>query len=531
LEWGYGTMSPLVQGEDQRSNLKNKMLGQVIDGVFVVCILVIFLLSSGGISSTPTTLVWLAVIVGVAYVCRLQWEKMIYRRVRGQLQDSLQTMEYLAYHDVLSDLPNRRLFEDRLSMAMHQAKRKDHRVAVLFMDLDKFKNINDTLGHAFGDELIRSVAERLKSCIREGDTLSRQGGDEFTLLLNNIEQATDVLSVVKRIQQKMQERFVLFDQELLVTTSIGIAMYPEDATDSETLMKHADIAMYKAKETGRNNYQFFRNDMNELFHKKVALESALSRAIERNEFLLHYQQQLDIRSNEIIGVEALVRWQSPELGLVPPVDFIPLAEETGSILAIGEFVLRTACQDTKSWLDRGFPPLKVSVNISPMQFKKTDLVRVVTSILEETGLDPQYLELEITETLAMHDVKSVIGILFALRDIGVKVAIDDFGTGYSSLSYLSKFPINTLKIDKTFIDSLSPETMDDSLVAAIIALAKSMKFNVVAEGVEDPCQLGALGELHCHEVQGYLISRPLPKEDFIEFFAAYSKLDLAFEPI
>lgn len=432
-------------------------------------------------------------------------------------------LTYLAYHDVLSGLPNRRLFEDRLSMAIHQATRNRNSVAVLFMDLDHFKNINDTLGHALGDQLIQSVADRLTTCVNAGDTFSRQGGDEFTLLLCNVSQASDVLAVVKQIQDKMREPFELRGQGLPMTTSIGIAMYPEDATDAETLMKHADIAMYKAKEMGRNNYQFFRTDMNDIIHKKVALENALYRAIERKEFLVYYQPLLNLSSNEIIGVEALVRWQSPELGLVPPADFIPLAEETGLIIAIGEFVLRTACRDAKDWQDNGFTPMKVTVNISPVQFKKIDLVELVASVLHDTGLAPQYLELEITETVAMHDVNHVADILFALRNLGVTVAIDDFGTGYSSLSYLSKFPINTVKIDKMFIDELSPDTMDGSLVASIIALASSMKFNVVAEGVEDSSQLAILTQLHCHEAQGYLISKPLPKQHFDQFYQAFTE--------
>jgi len=432
-----------------------------------------------------------------------------------QLTQAFKQMEHMAYHDVLTELPNRRLFEERLTRELQAAQEKGELVAVLFLDLDRFKYINDAFGHGIGDRLLQAVSERLSFCMRPGDTVSRQGGDEFTLLMPGIASPQEVEERAQRIYSSFQCPFTVDGQEIHITLSMGIALYPHDGDNAVDLMKHVDTAMYLAKESGKNNYQFYTSALHEMGYTRMSLENALHKALDRGEFRLHYQAQVCLETDTTIGVEALVRWQHPEHGLVSPALFIPLAEETGLIVPIGDWVLREACRSARRWQDAGLRPFKVGVNLSPRQFLQENLVERVASVLAETGLDPQYLDLEITESVAMHNVDHVIAKLQALKNLGVQISIDDFGTGYSSLSYLKKFPINTLKIAQPFVQDVNANADDAAIVQAIIAMAHSLNLSVIAEGVETDEQLGFLRSLHCDSVQGYLFSKPLPETELL----------------
>ncbi|WP_146200995.1 putative bifunctional diguanylate cyclase/phosphodiesterase [Tumebacillus permanentifrigoris] len=416
----------------------------------------------------------------------------------------------MAFTDCLTDLPNRRLFKQRLSESIKEAHAQDEQLAVLFIDLDRFKIINDSLGHAFGDHVLQAMAERLKSCITPQDTLSRMGGDEFTLLLPKLNGIEHAITVSQRLLQIVREPLVVEGTEVHITTSIGIALYPDNGLDTDTLMKNADIAMYRIKERGKNNYQFFSDVMNEDAVQNLQLERELRKALERDEFILHYQPQVNVVTGQITGMEALIRWQHPVRGLLSPIHFIPLAEETGLIVPIGEWVLRKACQDGCRWSKLGRLPMRIAVNLSLIQFQEETLVQNIQSILDETGLEPRFLELEITESIAMHNVEQVVAKLEQLVKLGVQISIDDFGTGFSSLSYLKKFPIHKLKIDRSFITDITSDPDDASIVSAIIAMANSLKLNLIVEGVETEDQQFYLHRLGCFEMQGYLFSRPLP---------------------
>jgi diguanylate cyclase (GGDEF)-like protein/PAS domain S-box-containing protein len=424
------------------------------------------------------------------------------------------TINQMVYHDALTGLPNRRLFKDRLTLALNQARHHEHKLAVMFLDLDRFKVINDTLGHTIGDQLLKATAERLKACVREFDTVARMGGDEFTILLPEIAQEEVAHGIARRIMQEIKRPMLIEGQELHVTTSIGIALYPNDGDDADTLMKHADKAMYRAKESGKNTFRMYDERMNDRSHDLLLLENDLRKALEREEFLVYYQPQLDLRTGAIVGMEALVRWRHPERGLVSPGEFIPLAEETGLIVPLGEWVLRTACRQAKEWQDRGFPPLRVAVNLSAKQFQQDDLVKMVANVLVETGMKPELLELEITESVAMVQVNRAIVTLQELTALGIEIAIDDFGTGYSSLTYLKNFPIHRLKIDQSFVRDLTTDSGDAEIVATIIAMAKSLGLDVIAEGVETAEQLQFLRAHGCHEMQGSLFSDPVTPERF-----------------
>lgn len=439
-------------------------------------------------------------------------------KMNYELSEALYQKEYMASYDELSGLPNRRLFEDKVVKAMSLAGKLNYKVAVIYMNLDRFKFINDSMGHTFGDQLLQQVAERLQRCLRDSDIIARQGGDEFTILLNRISQQDDVVKAVDRIFQSITKPFQLNGQEIHATGSIGISMYPGDGDTVEVLMDHASTALNRAKEVGRNKHEFYTPEMNEKISKKLIMETALRKAIERGEFRLFYQPQVHIGTKRLVGMEALIRWVHPELGIVPPLEFIPLAEETGLIVPIGEWVLRTACRQAKQWQQGGSQPFKISVNMSILQFQQDNLIPMIAQILEESGLSPALLELEITESIALHNEKQVIDKLLQLRKLGVKIAIDDFGTGYSSLSYLKKFPINTLKIDKVFIRDIMADSDDEALIAAIIAMANKLKFNVIAEGVETETQLTFLSSLKCDEAQGYLFGKPLPPDRLMELF-------------
>ncbi len=451
-------------------------------------------------------------------------------RMVGTIQDvtkrkqAAETIRHLAYHDALTGLPNRTLFEDRLTLALAQVRRKEQLVAVMFLDLDRFKVVNDTVGHTFGDQLLRDVAERLTGLVREGDTVARMGGDEFTVLLPEVSQAGEAVEIAERILETLRQPWRIDNREYHVTTSIGIAIYPSDGEDAESLIRNADTAMYRAKEQGRDNFELYTPTMNAKIVERLALENSLRHGLERDEFVVHYQPQVDISSGRIIGTEALVRWQHPERGFVSPMEFIPAAEETGLIVPLGAWVLQTACAQNVAWQQAGHTPIPVAVNLSARQFQERNLLDAVTKVLEESGMDPQYLQFEITEGVAMQDVESTATTLRALREMGVQIAIDDFGTGYSSLSYLRSFPVSALKIDRSFVRGLTVNPEDAAITAAIIAMAKSLKLKVIAEGVETEEQLAFLKEHGCDKMQGFLFSKPVPAPALEKLLAGNSRL-------
>jgi diguanylate cyclase (GGDEF)-like protein len=427
-------------------------------------------------------------------------------------------LAHQAYHDALTDLPNRILFEDRLTQALILAERNQQTLAMLLLSLDGFEKIHDTLGHAIGDRLLQRVAERLRVSAHQGETVARFEGDEFALLLTQIggTEGEEVIEDIFQINESLKLPFLIDEHELFITVSIGISLYPDDGADAPTLLKNADAALYRAGEQGGDNYQFYTADMNAKAMKRLTLENSLRRALERSEFEVYYQPVLDINNRKIVGMEALLRWHHPELGLVQPAEFIPLAEETGMIVPIGEWVLHTACAQSKSWQAAGFAPLSLAVNLSARQFQQQNLAEVVARILHETGLNPDYLELELTESSIMKNAESAVQTLGELKTMGVTIAIDDFGTGYSSLGYLKHLPIDTLKIDRSFVCDITTDPDDAALVMAIITLAHNLRLKVIAEGVDSEEQLSFLHLLRCDEWQGYLFSRPLPVVDFKE---------------
>ncbi|MBZ0154696.1 MAG: EAL domain-containing protein [Alphaproteobacteria bacterium] len=435
---------------------------------------------------------------------------------RKELEERIR---YQAYHDLLTDLPNKTLFMDRLKIALHQARRNSSLLAIMFLDLDRFKNINDTMGHTAGDQLLKDVSLRLTGCMREYDTIARIGGDEFTILLPHIFHVDDAAKTAQKILSQFTAPYTVEGHDLHITTSIGISIYPHDGEYEETLLKNADIAMYQAKEQGGNNYQFYSPSMNIRTLEHMILENSLRRTLDRGELVVHYQPQVEIGTRRISCVEALVRWQHPDMGLLDPMQFIPLAEETGFIIPMDEWVLRTACEQNKAWQDAGYPPFRVTVNLSARQFQQPNLVEMVSGVLRETRLKPEHLEIEITESTAMGDIDLTIPTMIQLTGIGIQLSIDDFGTGYSSLSYLKKLPIQKLKIDKSFIRDLTTDHDGRAIVNAVIALAHSLKLKVVAEGVETQEQMDYLYVSGCNEIQGYLFSRPLPPEELQKLLA------------
>ncbi|MBO8172275.1 MAG: EAL domain-containing protein [Bacillaceae bacterium] len=431
--------------------------------------------------------------------------------LRKKLEDQIQ---YQAYHDTLTGLPNRVLLYDRLKQGIIHARRQNKKLAVMFLDLDRFKRINDTLGHSTGDQLLKAVAERLSGCMGERDTVARQGGDEFIILLPEIEHTGEAAELSSKIIETLKKPFFLENHELFITTSIGISIYPSDGTNLETLIQNADTAMYRAKEQGRNNFQFFTPVAHDPSLERLTLESHMRRSLDKGDFEIYYQPRVDLKSGRIKGMEALVRWYHPELGLLMPDKFIPLAEETGLIIPLGEKVLREACRQNREWQRDGYPDLQVAVNLSMLQFKQPDLAEMIESVLVDTGLDPGCLELEITESIVMNNPDVTLNTLNKLKMMGVKIALDDFGTGYSSLNYLKRFPIDTLKIDRSFVQDVTANQDDRAIVTAMINLAHSLQLKVVAEGVETEEQLLLLNEYHCDEIQGYFCSHPLPADQF-----------------
>jgi diguanylate cyclase (GGDEF)-like protein/PAS domain S-box-containing protein len=418
-------------------------------------------------------------------------------------------MAYSAQHDFVTNLPNRMLLNDRISQSITLAHRQNRAIAVLFLDLDHFKYINDSLGHAIGDQLLQSVSKRLQASVRGSDTVSRQGGDEFVILLSEITHPEDAATSAKKILLSLSTPCPIAGHDLHIDGSIGISIYPTDGGDAETLIKNADTAMYTAKEQGRNNFQFFAAEMNLKSVQRQSLESGLRRAIERDEFLLHYQPKINLVTGEITGVEALIRWQHPDRGPIPPSQFVPIAEDCGLILPIGRWVLREACQQAREWQAADLPFKRIAVNVSATEFRDKCFVERVATILAETGLDPHYLDLELTEGVLMADAKSTGAKLHALKTIGVQLAVDDFGTGYSSLSYLRQFPIDVLKIDQSFVRQITAEPDDSTIVSAIIEMGKNLKQRVIAEGIETQEQLTFLQAHQCAEGQGYFFSKPL----------------------
>ncbi|MEA4825639.1 MAG: EAL domain-containing protein [Clostridium sp.] len=430
-----------------------------------------------------------------------------------EIQSANIELNYLANHDPLTRLPNRVKFNKELNSRLEMAKINRETLAVLFLDLDRFKLINDTFGHDVGDKLLKEISNRLGKILGKDDMACRIGGDEFTILLSNIEIIDEVTDVANKILSILQKPYVLYGQEFNVSASIGIAVYPEDGEEAELLLKKADTAMYRAKENGKNNYQFYSQEMDTASIERFRMESNLRRALEQNEFIVYYQPRVDAATEKIIAVEALIRWNNPELGMVSPAKFIPLAEETGLIVPIGEWVLRTACKQNKLWQEAGYEPIRVSVNLSALQFTQQDLVDRVKSILDETKLDPQWLELEITEGIIIKDIKFTMITLEKLKSMGVKVSLDDFGTGFSSLNYLKNFKIDTLKIDSSFVRDINDDLRNTAIVNTIIMLGRNLELNVTAEGVETVKQLNFLKNNGCNEIQGFLYSKPVPPDD------------------
>jgi diguanylate cyclase (GGDEF)-like protein len=449
-----------------------------------------------------------------------------HRKLTEQISDARKMEHQLIYHDPVTSLPNRQLFNNHLKQAIAQAKRHSRIMGILFLDLDGFKRINDTLGHSTGDVLLQNIANRLCACVRESDIVARLGGDEFTVILSETRNIQDIVKVTQKILASFSSAILSDGHELFITASVGISLFPTDGNDIETLVKHAEVAMYRAKTQGKNNYQLYNLNMNATDMNRLKLETNLRKALERDELVVHYQPQADLATGYITGVEALIRWEHPEYGLVPPSKFIPLAEETGLIEPIGEWVLYQACQQNKQWQNEGFPPIRVSVNISARQFRTKNLTKMVSKALDKFNLAPEHLGLEITESNAMHDVEHTIRMLNLFKEMGIQISVDDFGTGYSSLSYLKRFPIDMLKIDQSFMNNICTDNDAAAIASAIVALGHSLKLQVLAEGVESKEQLLFLKSIGCDEIQGYHFSKPLPAEILKDLFRVEKRIYL-----
>jgi diguanylate cyclase (GGDEF)-like protein len=447
-------------------------------------------------------------------------EHLVVATVRAQTmtetaEQATAQMSHMAEHDFLTDLPNRALLTDRLAQSIALAQRHGTKVALMYLDLDHFKHINDSLGHAVGDQLLQSVAKRLQACVRLSDTVSRQGGDEFVVLLAEVKEVQDAVFTAEKLIAAMAEPHLVNGHQFHVTLSIGISLYPDDGKDVEDVVRNADTAMYQAKKSGRNKYQVFTPDMNVRAVARQSVEQALHRALEQHEFVLHYQPKVNLETGAITGAEALLRWQQPDHQLVSPAQFVSIAEDCGLILPIGKWALREACRQAKAWLQADLDFGKIAVNVSTTEFHGKDFLADIHIILNDTGLDPHLLEVELTESGLMQDTQQTTAILHALKELGVQIAIDDFGTGYSSLSYLRRFPIDTLKIDQSFLQDIDGE----AIVSAIIAMGMSLKHRVVAEGIETQQQLAFLKSHHCAEGQGYFFSTPVTAEKFATLLA------------
>ncbi|MEO6080260.1 MAG: EAL domain-containing protein [Steroidobacteraceae bacterium] len=455
------------------------------------------------------------IVVLMGLLGRMSWQLGQSRLREGEAKvKHAVRVEYLAYHDGLTGLPNRSLFSKLLSQSISEAHRYHKQLAVAFLDLDRFKQINDTLGHGAGDQLLQEVATRLKACVRESDTVARLGGDEFVVLLPELGDGKYAAAVAQKILVSIAKPFTLIGQDFRVSASIGISVYPLDGLDEQTLTKNADIAMYQAKAEGKNNFQFYSEKLNANSLERLTLESSLRHALERDEFRLHYQAKRDINSGRITGMEALLRWELPDLGTVAPMRFIPIAEETGLIIPIGKWVLRTACAQNMAWQQQGLPALSIAVNLTARQFADESLLSDVSAILAATGMDPHLLELEIAENLLTRDIENTLKVLTAIKALGIRIAIDDFGTGYSSLATLQRFPLDTIKIDRSFVRDLAGSAQDTGLADAIIAMGKSLSLTVVAQGVETKDQADFLRTHACDELQGFYFKKPMPADQF-----------------
>ncbi len=457
------------------------------------------------------------------------------RLMLGTMQDITQRIETenkirtLAYFDSLTGLPNRTLFTEHANQALHVAKRNKMDLALIYLDLDRFKRINDTLGYTVGDRVLERISDRLKKTIRDSDviakvqtdteevSLARLGGDEFTILLTGLIETDHTANVAQRLLEHVAMSLAVDERELFLTASIGISSYPTDGDDIDTLMKYADTAMFQAKKNGGNHFQFYTESMNASAMERLEMEAKLQRAIENDELVLHYQPKVESASEKIIGLEALVRWNHPEMGLVPPGQFIPLAEETGLIIPIGEWVLETACKQNHAWQQAGYTPVSIGVNLSALQFGQQDIIPIILRILGSSQMNPHYLELELTESVLMQNIEESIIVLHEMKEIGLELSIDDFGTGYSSLNYLKKLPLDTLKIDRSFVIDITTNKNDAAIAKSIIALGKNLNMKVIAEGVETQEQLSFLRDEGCDQIQGYLISKPMPADEVIQF--------------
>ncbi|TBL81188.1 EAL domain-containing protein [Paenibacillus thalictri] len=435
-------------------------------------------------------------------------------RAVNERRKAEEKLVHMAYHDSLTNLPNRTLLHDRLNESFQKSKKDGTSFAVIFFDLDRFKVINDTLGHHVGDQLLQQLARRLEVYVKAKDFVARYSGDEFIFIINDMAHVDEAVQFARGIPTLLKEPFIVENCELFVTSSVGISIYPQDGTESETLLKNADIAMYRSKEKGGNTYQVYHPDMNKRSLHRLNLEVDMRRALERREFSIHYQPLVNLKTGQVFGMECLLRWNHPIWGLVSPGEFIPLAEETGLIIPIGNWVLKMACKQNKEWQEQGYPPLCVSVNISVSQFHQSNFINVVEEALHESGLDPNLLCLEITENIAMQNVPHIIDSMNKLRELGVRISIDDFGTGYSSLSYLKRFRVHTLKIDQSFIRDVTSDEDNAAIVTALIAMSHRLKIKSLAEGVETQEQLAFLIGQGCDEIQGYVFSKPVPAKDF-----------------
>ena len=511
---------------------QTRLINKLVDDVFNKEIVQRFRNAITEVVNSVSTLVFDFAVVHERHVYYYETRVM---RVRGQQVVALvrditarkqadEQIAFLAYHDNLTGLPNNRLFKDRLQQSIAHAQRNDAQLAVMFLDLDRFKLINDSMGHDVGDKLLQVIADRLTEGTRRQDSVginiafdansvARLGGDEFTILLENVSGQLSITTVAKRLIELSALPIHIDSHEIFTSASIGIALYPNDGTEVDSLLKNADTAMYHAKKQGRNNYQFFDPSMNEASVEQLAIETSLRKAIENNELALYYQPQISISTKQIVGMEALLRWRHPGKGFISPSAFIPVAEETGMIINIGEWVIREACKQGADWTSRGFEPVVISVNLSAKQLREERLNEIIAQILVETGMNPKYLGLELTESAIILDPERALERLKNIKSLGIKMSMDDFGTGYSSLSYLKKFPLDTLKIDQSFIHDLMTNNEDASLVKAIISMAHSLGMDVVAEGVEHQAQLDFLGENNCDTIQGYLYSRPIPANE------------------
>lgn len=428
----------------------------------------------------------------------------------------------LAYYDPVTDLPNKKHFSEHILNALEEAKENNEKLAILFIDLDRYKKVNDTMGHLIGDKLLKGAADRFRELTGDSIFAARVGGDEFIFVQTHIKDAEEAAELAYKILNKIKVPFKFDNQEIHITTSIGISVYPQHGEDALTLMKNADLSMYRVKNNGRNNYEFYIPGMNKEAYEDLIIENNLHYALQNKELILYYQPKFNALTGKIIGMEALIRWQNPKLGIVPPIKFIGLAEETGLIVSIGRWVLRAASEQNKAWQDAGLPPMRVAVNLSVRQFEEENLTEVVKNVLEETGLEPKYLELEITETMAMKNMELIVKTLRELRELGVHIALDDFGTGYSSLKYLRNIPIDTLKIDRAFINDINSNPSYSAIIDAIIEIAKRLNLGIIAEGVETNEQSKFLIDKKCYEMQGFLFSKPVSKEEFEKMLFQYN---------